>query len=297
MIGLSLTSKGRSKIDTLSSTLRTMPKLLISTLIALLSIFGAPLLASAQSAETTPISVCADENRASSCIQGDNVIQSLYGLGLERTSLGWKIRNGLTVNTVLSKLIREDENLSALFILEEITPDPDNEDNRPLCHACVPRMTIALFNWVNGDWKLLSHTKGLDGIGAWGILNVDDFTLHVTGSQQYLLEIRSAYMTQGITETSSGFYATFDPNGKPSTSLRSLGSVITSVSSCASVFSDSAQESSQLVISFKPQQYPDLILYRTQAGCETSYAKKTLAPQVFVFDKKVNTYSLSNQKK
>lgn len=274
-----------------------MPKIFIPILIAMSSIFGVPLLVSAQTAETMPISVCADESRASSCIQGDNLIESFYGLGLERTALGWKVRNGLTVNTVLGKLIREEENLSALFILEEITPDPGSEESRPLCHACVPRMMIALFSWVNGDWKLLSHAKGLEGIGAWGRLHADDFTLHVTGSEQYLLEIRYAYLNQGITETSSGFYASFDPNGKSSSSLRSLGNVITSVSSCASVFSDSAQESGQLVISFKPQQYPELILYRTQASCGSPYAKKTLTPQVFVFDKKANVYSLSNQKK
>lgn len=297
MMGLSLTSKRNSKIAILSPNCRIVPKSFIQTLIVLLSFFGAPLFASAETAETTPISVCADENRATSCIRGDYVIQSLYGFGLERNTVGWKVRNDLMVNTVLGKLIRADEALSALFILEEITPDPDNEGNRPPCHACVPRMTIALFNWINEDWKLLSHAKGLEGIGAWGVLNVDDLTLHVTGSQQYLLEIRSAYITQGITETASGFYASFDPVGKSSASLRPLGSVITSVSSCASVFSESAQESSQLVVSFKPQQYPDLILYRTQAGCERPRVMQTLAPQIFMFDKKTNAYKAASQKK
>lgn len=274
-----------------------MPNILIQTIITLLIMLGAPALASAQDAETKSVAVCADAEKASSCLHVESVVQALYGLGPERTTLGWKIRNDLVVNTVLGKLVREDETEMALFILEEVTPEPDNEDNRPLCLACVPRMTIALFNWMNGDWKLLSHAKGLEGIGAWGILNVDDLTFHVAGSRQYLLEIRSAYLTQGITETSSGFYASFDQNGKASSSFRALGNVITSVSSCASVFSDSAQESSQLVISFKPQQYPDLILYRTQASCEAPYAKKTLTPKVFIFDKKTNAYGLNNQKK
>ena len=258
---------------------------------------GTPLLANAQTAETASISVCADDKKALSCLQGDSVIQSLYGVGQGRTALGFEINDKLTVNAVLGKLIQEDATTNALFILEEITPAPDNENNRAQCHACVPRMAIAVFNWTNDEWKLLSHAKALDGLGAWGALQVDDFTVHVAGSQQYLLEIRSAYLNQGITETSSGFYASFDENGKPSPSLRALGNVITSISSCGSVFSESAQESSQLIVFFKPQQFPELILYRTQAGCEAPFTMKTLAPQVFLVDKKANVYRPVSQKK
>lgn len=255
---------------------------------------AAPLMALAQNAEPAPILVCADAKKSSSCLTGDNLVRSLYGKGLQRASLGWKVRNDLFVNPVLGKLIQYGETSIALFVVEEVAPDPDN--NRPDGHPSVPNMAIALFNWVDGTWKLLSHAKGLQGVGAWGFLNVDHLIVHIAGHQQYFLEIPLEYTGQGITESFSVFYASFSPNGKPSSLIKALGSITTSSDGCASGFKDQVHEDGELVVSFKEHQYPDLVLYRTQASCEAVFFKKTLPPQFFVFDKKSESYRPRNQK-
>jgi hypothetical protein len=218
----------------------------------------------------------------------------LYGKGLVRTSLGWKVRNDLFVNPVLGKQVQYGETSAALFVVEEVKPDPDN--NRPEAHASTPNMAIALFNWVDGTWKLLSQAKGLKGVGGWGSLNVDHLIVHIAGHQQYFLEIPSGYTGQGITESFSVFYASFAPNGKPSAVLKELGGITTSSDGCASGFEGQVHEEGELIVFFKEQQYPDLILYKTQSSCQAAFFKKTLPPQFFIFDKKSESYRPKNQK-
>ena len=256
----------------------------------------APTATAGQTAETIPITVCADAKKSSSCLTGDNVIRTLYGRSLTRASLGWKVRNDLFLNPIIGKLIEEGEIPVALFIVEEVAPDPNNNNERLDGHASAPRMTIALFNWLDGAWKLSSHTKGLAGVGAWGHLNVDGLIVHVAGNQQYFLEIPSGYMGQGIMESFSSFYANFAVNGKPSPAIKELGSITTSVDGCGSGIKDQVHEEGQLVVSFKEQQYPDLILYRTQGSCEGPLFKKTLPPEFFIFDKKSDSYRPKNKK-
>ena len=157
------------------------------------SVLIMPVVASAQNTDIAPISVCVDAKKSSSCLTGDTTIRTLYGKGLVRASLGWKVRNDLFVNPVLGKLVQYGENFNALFIVEEVTPDSEN--NRPDGHPSVPNMAIALFSWTDGAWKLLSHAKGLDGVGALGFLNVDRLIVHIAGYQQYFIEIPSGYTT------------------------------------------------------------------------------------------------------
>jgi hypothetical protein len=253
-----------------------------------------PGVASAQTSEIAPISVCMDAKKPSSCLTGENLIRTLYGKGLVRTSLGWKVRNDLFVNPVLGKQVQYGETSAALFVVEEVKPDPDN--NRPEAHASTPNMAIALFNWVDGTWKLLSQAKGLKGVGGWGSLNVDHLIVHIAGHQQYFLEIPSGYTGQGITESFSVFYASFAPNGKPSAVLKELGGITTSSDGCASGFEGQVHEEGELIVFFKEQQYPDLILYKTQSSCQAAFFKKTLPPQFFIFDKKSESYRPKNQK-
>jgi hypothetical protein len=264
---------------------------IISVIFTLLILPG---LASAQSKDIAPISVCADAKKSATCLTGDTLIRALYGKGLVRTSLGWKVRNDLFVNPVLGKQVQYGENVVALFVVEEVKPDPDN--NRPDGHSVAPNMAIAMFNWVDGNWKLLSQAKGLQGVGGWGALNVDHLIVHIAGHQQYLIEIPSGYTGQGITESFSVLYASFSPTGKPSALIKELGSITTSSDGCASGFDGQVHEEGELIVFFKEQQYPDLILYKTQSSCDATFFKKTLPPQIFVFDKKSETYRPKNQK-
>ena len=267
---------------------------LLQIVAVIFSLLIVPAVASAQTKEIAPIAVCVDTKKSSSCLTGDNLIRTLYGKGLVRAPLGWKVRNDLFVNPVLGKLIQHGETSVALFVVEEIKPDPDNK--RPEGHASVPNMAIALFNWIDGVWKPLSQAKGLQGVGAWGRLNVDYLTVHVAGQQQYFIQIPSGYMGQGIIESFSVFYASFTPNGKPSTLIKELGSITTSTDGCASGFEGQVREEGELIVFFKEQQYPDLVLYRTQASCEAAFFKKTLPPEFFAFDKKSESYRPKNQK-
>jgi hypothetical protein len=120
-------------------------------------------------------------------------------------------------------------------------------------------MAIALFSWTDGAWKLLSHAKGLDGVGALGFLNVDRLIVHIAGYQQYFIEIPSGYTSQGITEFFSVFYASYNPNGKPSPLIKELGTITTSSDGCVSGIKDQVHEVGELIVYFKERQYPDLI--------------------------------------
>lgn len=271
-----------------------MPTLFVQIVTVIFSLLIMPVVASAQNTDIAPISVCVDAKKSSSCLTGDTTIRTLYGKGLVRASLGWKVRNDLFVNPVLGKLVQYGENFNALFIVEEVTPDSDN--NRPDGHPSVPNMAIALFSWTDGAWKLLSHAKGLDGVGALGFLNVDRLIVHIAGYQQYFIEIPSGYTSQGITEFFSVFYASYNPNGKPSPLIKELGTITTSSDGCVSGIKDQVHEVGELIVYFKERQYPDLILYRTKTSCETAFFKRTLPAQLFVFDKKSESYRPKNWK-